>query len=296
MIKISKIITLGLILIFIAAIFYLKAVKKLSFYKIFTRLFSLATFLILVFIVLFVVGKGIFSFKPEMLSMKYTTENVSMGPAIVTTLITVVLAILFASPIGIFTAIFLVEYTATENKLVQGIRLATETLAGIPSIVYGLFGMLFFVTKLHIGFSILSGVLTVSIMILPIIIRATEEALKSIHPSVRQGSFALGAGKLRTIFKVVLPIAIPGILSGIILSIGRVVGETAALMYTLGTATSLPTSLSSSSRTLALHMYVLSSEGLHVGEAYATGMVLLLLVLIINFASTKLAEKLSEVK
>ncbi|WP_433446615.1 phosphate ABC transporter permease PstA [Peptoniphilus sp.] len=275
---------------------FLKFVKKVSFYRIFTRLFSASTFIILVFIVAFVVAKGIFNFSPEMLSMNYTTENVSMGPAIVTTLITVALSILFASPIGIFTAIFLVEYTATENKLVQGIRLATETLAGIPSIVYGLFGMLFFGIKLKMGFSVISGVLTVSIMILPIIMRATEEALKSIHPSIRQGSFALGAGKLRTIFRVVLPIAIPGILSGIILSIGRVVGETAALMYTLGTATSLPTSLSSSSRTLALHMYVLSSEGLHVGEAYATGMVLLVLVLIINYASTKLAEKLSEVK
>lgn len=296
MIKIAKLISIGILIIFIAAILFLKFVKKVSFYKIFTRLFSAATFIVLVFIVAFVVAKGIFNFSPQMLSMNYTTENVSMGPAIVTTLITVALSILFASPIGIFTAIFLVEYTATENKLVQAIRLATETLAGIPSIVYGLFGMLFFGIKLKMGFSIISGVLTVSIMILPIIMRATEEALKSIHPSIRQGSFALGAGKLRTIFRVVLPIAIPGILSGIILSIGRVVGETAALMYTLGTATSLPTSLSSSSRTLALHMYVLSSEGLHVGEAYATGMVLLILVLIINYASTKLAEKLSEVK
>jgi phosphate transport system permease protein len=295
-IKIAKLITIGILIFFIAAILFLKFVKKVSFYRIFTRLFSASTFIILVFIVAFVVAKGIFNFSPEMLSMNYTTENVSMGPAIVTTLITVALSILFASPIGIFTAIFLVEYTATENKLVQGIRLATETLAGIPSIVYGLFGMLFFGIKLKMGFSVISGVLTVSIMILPIIMRATEEALKSIHPSIRQGSFALGAGKLRTIFRVVLPIAIPGILSGIILSIGRVVGETAALMYTLGTATSLPTSLSSSSRTLALHMYVLSSEGLHVGEAYATGMVLLVLVLIINYASTKLAEKLSEVK
>lgn len=296
MIKIAKQIAIGILIVFIAAVLFLRIGKKMSFYKIFTRLFSAATFAILVFIVVFVVAKGIFNFRPEMLSMNYTTQNVSMGPAIVTTLITVLLAILFASPIGIFTAIFLVEYTATENKLVQGIRLATETLAGIPSIVYGLFGMLFFVTKLHLGFSILSGVLTVSIMILPIIMRATEEALKSIHPSIRQGSFALGAGRLRTIFKVVLPIAIPGILSGIILSIGRVVGETAALMYTLGTATSLPTSLGSSSRTLALHMYMLSSEGMHVGEAYATGMVLLVLVLLINYASTKLAEKLSEVE
>lgn len=291
----AKYITIGVILFFIGLVLALRYGMKFSFYKIFTRLFSALTFAVLVFLVLFVVIKGIFSFRPEMLSMTYTTENVSMGPAIVTTLITVALSILLASPIGIFTAIFLVEYTDVENKLVQAIRLATETLAGIPSIVYGLFGMLFFATKLKMGFSVLSGVLTVSIMILPIIMRATEEALKSVHPSVRSGSFALGAGKLRTIFVVVLPIAIPGILSGIILSVGRVVGETAALMYTLGTATSLPKSLFSSSRTLALHMYVLSSEGMHVGEAYATGMVLLVLVLLINWSSTKLANKLSEV-
>ena len=291
-----KYVTIAILLIIIAAVSFLHHAKGLSFYRIFTRLFSGMTFAVLVFIVLFVVLKGAMSFRPEMLSFKYTTENVSMGPAIVTTLLTVLLAILFASPIGIFTAIFLVEYTDVENKLVKAIRLATETLAGIPSIVYGLFGMLFFGLKLKLGFSVISGVLTVSIMILPIIMRATEEALKSVHPSVRQGSFALGAGKLRTIFKVVLPIAIPGILSGIILSVGRVVGETAALMYTLGTSTSMPTSLNVSSRTLAHHMYVLSSEGKHVGEAYATGMVLLILVLIINWSSTKLANKLSEVE
>lgn len=291
-----KYVTIAILLIIIAAVSFLHHAKGLSFYRIFTRLFSGMTFAVLVFIVLFVVLKGAMSFRPEMLSFKYTTENVSMGPAIVTTLLTVLLAILFASPIGIFTAIFLVEYTDVENKLVKAIRLATETLAGIPSIVYGLFGMLFFGLKLKLGFSVISGVLTVSIMILPIIMRATEEALKSVHPSVRQGSFALGAGKLKTIFKVVLPIAIPGILSGIILSVGRVVGETAALMYTLGTSTSMPTSLNVSSRTLALHMYVLSSEGKHVGEAYATGMVLLILVLIINWSSTKLANKLSEVE
>lgn len=292
----TKIIVLSLLALFIISILGLHFVGKMSFYKITTRLFSAMTFAILIFIVLFVVIKGALSFRPGMLSLNYTTENLSMGPAIVTTLITVILSILLASPIGIFTAIFLVEYTNVENRLIKSIRLATETLAGIPSIVYGLFGMIFFGLKLKMGFSIISGVLTVSIMILPIIIRATEEALKSVHLSIRQGSFALGAGKLRTIFKVVLPICIPGILSGIILSIGRVVGETAALMYTLGTATTLPTSITSSSRTLALHMYVLSSEGKHVGEAYATGMVLLILVLIINWSSTKLANKFSEVR
>lgn len=219
-----------------------------------------------------------------------------MLPSIVTTVVVVLLAILIATPIGVFTSIYLVEYADQSSKLVQLIRLATETLSGIPSIIYGLFGMLFFVLKLKMSFSILSGAFTVTIMILPLIIRSSEEALKAVHPKLREGSFALGAGKLRTIFIVVLPVAIPGILSGIILAIGRVIGETAALIYTLGTATAMPTSLKSSSRTLALHMYMLSSEGLHTGEAYSTGMVLLVLVFIINFVSTKLANKLMEVR
>ena len=287
---------LGFILALVGLSIALHIFGKISYYKIFSRFSIIFTFGMLMLIVVFVIVKGLFSFKLSMLSLHYTTKNVSMGPAIVTTVITVLMAILIASPIGIFTAIYLVEYTDVESKLVQTIRLATETLSGIPSIIYGLFGMLFFGMVLKFGYSIYSGAFTVAIMILPIIIRATEEALKSIHPSIRQGSYALGAGKLRTIFVVVLPIAIPGILSGIILSVGRVIGETAALMFTLGTSTAMPRSLSSSSRTLALHMYMLSSEGLYVGEAYATGMVLLILVLIINSISSKLAGKLMEVK
>ncbi|WP_374042602.1 phosphate ABC transporter permease PstA [Peptoniphilus raoultii] len=267
-----------------------------SFYKIFSRFSVVFTFGFLVGIVAFVIAKGIFYFKPSMLALHYTTENVSMVPSIVTTLITVLFTILIASPIGILTAIYLVEYTDKSSKLVQVIRLAIEILSGIPSIIYGLFGMLFFGLLLKLGYSIYSGSFTLTIMVLPLIMRATEEALKSVHPSIREGSYALGAGKLRTIFVVVLPIAIPGILSGIILAVGRVVGETAALIFTLGTSTAMPTSLKSSSRTLALHMYMLSSEGLHVGEAYATGMLLLVMVLLINFVSSKLAKKLMEVK
>lgn len=287
---------LGFILALVGLSIALHIFGKISYYKIFSRFSIFFTFGMLMLIVVFVIVKGLFSFKLSMLSLHYTTENVSMGPAIVTTVITVLMAILIASPIGIFTAVYLVEYTDVESKLVQTIRLATETLSGIPSIIYGLFGMLFFGMVLKFGYSIYSGAFTVAIMILPIIIRATEEALKSIHPSIRQGSYALGAGKLRTIFVVVLPIAIPGILSGIILSVGRVIGETAALMFTLGTSTAMPRNLRSSSRTLALHMYMLSSEGLYVGEEYATGMVLLILVLIINSISSKLAGKLMEVK
>lgn len=286
-----------LTLVFILGLLlFLRYKMNISFYKIFSRFSVIFTFGFLVGIVAFVIAKGIFYFKPSMLALRYTTENVSMVPSIVTTLITVLFTILIASPIGIFTAIYLVEYTDKSSKLVQVIRLAIETLSGIPSIIYGLFGMLFFGLLLKLGYSIYSGAFTLAIMVLPLIMRATEEALKSVHPSIREGSYALGAGKLRTIFVVVLPIAIPGILSGIILAVGRVVGETAALIFTLGTSTAMPTSLKSSSRTLALHMYMLSSEGLHVGEAYATGMLLLVMVLLINFVSSKLAKKLMEVK
>ena len=155
----------------------------------------------------------------------------------------------------IFSAIFLVEYSGKGNKFVEVIRLTTETLSGIPSIVYGLFGMLFFVNTLDWGFSILAGAFTLSIMILPLIMRTTEEALKSVPDSYREGSFGLGAGKLRTVFRIVLPSAVPGILAGVILAIGRIVGETAALIYTAGSVAQIPKSVMGSGRTLAVHMY-----------------------------------------
>ncbi|RVU54098.1 phosphate ABC transporter permease PstA [Anaerosphaera multitolerans] len=261
-----------------------------------TKISVFLTFGSLFVIVVYVLLKGIPYFNLDMFSLNYTSENVSMLPSILTTLLVVFLAIIIATPVGVFTAIYLVEYAKKESKVVEVIRLAAETLQGIPSIVYGLFGMLFFVLKLGFKFSILSGVLTISIMILPLIMRSTEEALKSVSDSIRQASFALGAGKLRTIFRIVVPVAMPGIVSGIVLATGRIVGETACLIFTLGTATALPKSIFSSSRTLALHMYMLSSEGMHVGEAYATATVLLVLVLIINYISNKLASKFMEVK
>lgn len=265
-------------------------------YSIFTKLSALFTFGMLLFIVGYIFYMGVGNLKLSMFEPVYTTSNVSVMPAIMTTLIVVGLSLLIAGPIGIFTGFYLVEYAKKRSKVVEIIRISAETLSGIPSIVYGLFGMLFYVFALGWSFSILSGVFTVSIMILPLIIRSTEEALLSVNDSVRNGSFALGAGKLRTIFKVVLPIAMPGILSGIILSIGRVIGETAALLYTLGTSTNMPSSIFSSGRTLALHMYVLSSEGIHVGEAYATGVVLLVIVVVINQLSVWLSNKLTGVR
>lgn len=255
---------------------------------------ALLTFGILFFIIGYILIRGIPSLKLSMFQIEYTTNNVSLFPAMVTTLMIVFFTLIVATPIGIFTGFYLVEYAKKGSKLIEVIRIATETLSGIPSIVYGLFGMLFFVIKLKFQYSLLAGTLTAAIMVLPLIIRSTEEALLSVDNMYREASFGLGAGKTSTIFRVVLPVAMPGILSGIILSIGRVVGETAALMFTLGTATKIPDSLLSSGRTLALHMYVLSTEGLHVNESYATGVILLVLVLCINGLSTFLSTKLTK--
>lgn len=282
--------------ILIASAIYLKKRNELNPYRYFSLVSIIFTFGSLISIVVYIITMGIPHINTQMFSLEYTTDNVTMLPSIITTLIVVVLGILIAAPIGIFTAIYLVEYAKSGSKVVEVIRLAAETLQGIPSIVYGLFGMLFFVNRINLGYSILSGVFTISIMILPLIIRSTEEALKSVDNSLREASFGLGAGKLRTIFKVVLPVAIPGILAGVVLAVGRIVGETACLIYTLGTATSLPKGLFSSSRTLALHMYMLSSEGLYVGEAYASAMVLLLVVVLLNFIATKIGNKISEVE
>ena len=217
-----------------------------------------------------------------------------MLPAIINTLIITLLSLCIAGPIGIFSAIYLVEYAKKGNKLVGVVRVTAETLTGIPSIVYGLFGMLFFVTTLKCGYSLLAGALTLSIMVLPVIMRTTEEALLAVPNSFREGSFGLGAGKLRTIFKIVLPSAVPGILAGVILAIGRMVGETAALIYTAGTVAEIPSSIMSSGRTLAIHMYSLSKEGLYTNQAYATAVVLLIVVVLINMLSNFVAKKFTK--
>lgn len=263
----------------------------------FTRLIiwlaGLFTIGILLFIVLFILWNGLPAMSLDLFAWEYTTRNVSMMPAIISTLIVVGLSLSISAPIGIFTAFYLVEYADRSNRLVYWVRLATDTLAAVPSIVYGLFGMLFFVNQFFGTFSHIAAILTLSIMILPIIISATEEALLSVNNSLRMGSLALGAGKLRTILTVVLPVAMPGILSGIILATGRIVGESAALIYTMGTSSGMVKNLLSSGRTLATHMYVLSSEGFNVPEAYATATVLIIIVLIINAFSTWLGNRLS---
>lgn len=245
---------------------------------------------VLGFLIIYILVKGVPNLSPELFSLTYTSENVSMVPAIINTLMMTVLALLIAVPLGVFSAIYMVEYAKKGNRLVKLISVTTETLAGIPSIIYGLFGMLFFVTYCQWRYSILAGAFTLSIMILPSIMRTTQEALLSVPDSFREGSFGLGAGKLRTVFVIILPSAIPGILAGIILAIGRIVGETAALIFTAGTVPDIADNLFASGRTLAVHMYVLSGEGLHTEQAYATAVVLLLVV-VINALSTFIARR-----
>ncbi len=253
---------------------------------------ALTTTAILTYIILYVIVKGAPYITPSLFALTYNSENVSLFPAMMTTLIITALALIIAVPIGIATSIYLVEYAKKGNKLADIVGLTAETLSGIPSIVYGLFGLLFFVTRLNWGFSILSGASTLAIMILPLVIKTTEEALKSVPDAYREASFGLGAGKLRTVFKIVLPSAVPGILAGVILGVGRIVGETAALIYTAGTVAKIPENLWSSGRTLSVHMYALSSEGLHTNQAYATALVLLITVFIINTISNGVAKKL----
>lgn len=252
------------------------------------------TFALLLFLIFYILVNGIPYIKPSLFSLHYTSENASVIPALLNTVVMTLLSLLIAVPFGIFSAIFLVEYAGKGNKFIEVIRLTTETLSGIPSIVYGLFGMLFFVNTLKWGFSILAGAFTLSIMILPLIMRQTEEALKAVPDSYREGSFGLGAGKLRTVFRIVLPSAVPGILAGVILAIGRIVGETAALIYTAGTVAQVPKNVLGSGRTLAIHMYMLSSEGLYMDQAYATAVILLVLVVAINTLSGVVAKKLTK--
>lgn len=249
---------------------------------------------ITVCIVGYILIKGIPNLTLEQFAWEYNTDNVSMMPAIINTILMVLLVLLFAVPVGVGGAIYLVEYANRGNKLVKLIRITAETLSGIPSIVYGLFGYLFFVIACGWGNSFLAGAITLAMMILPLILRTTEEALKSVPDSFREGSLGLGAGKLRTIFRIILPSAVPGILSGIILGIGRVVGETAALMYTAGTIAKIPGSLMDSGRTLAVHMYALLSEGLYMEQAYAAAVILLIVVLLINACSGWVAKRLTK--
>lgn len=250
----------------------------------------------LVFIIVYVLVRGIPNLTPELFALTYNSDNVSCMPSIINTIVLTLLTLLIAVPFGIGAAIYLAEYAKKGNRLVKVIRTMAETLAGIPSIVYGLFGMLFFVYALNWGYSLLAGAFTLAIMVLPTIMRTTEEALLTVPDSYREGSYGLGAGKLRTIVRIILPSAMPGILAGVILAVGRIVGETAALIYTYGSATGYATGLFNSGRSLAVHMYVLTNEGLHTDQAWGTAVVLLVLVFGINTLSAFIAKKLGTKK
>ena len=252
---------------------------------------GLITVAVLIYLVAFILIKGVPHITPSLFSLTYTVENQSLFPALVTTLLMVVLTLLIAVPFGIFTAIYLVEYAARGSRVVRVVRMMAETLSGIPSIIFGLFGYIFFASWLGWGKSILAGCFTLAIMILPLIMRTTEESLKSIPDSYREGSFSLGAGKLRTVARVTLPSALPGIFAGVILAVGRIVGETAALIFTIGGVIKVPDNLLSQGRTLALHVYMLASQGHYRDEAYATAVVLLIVVLGINSLSSFLERR-----
>lgn len=263
---------------------------------------ALFTTLVLLGIVGFILVNGVPHLTPTLFEWSYTSENVSLMPALISTLYMALLALLIAVPIGVSSAIYLVEYAKPGSRFVRAVRVTTETLQGIPSIIYGLFGMLFFTTVLGWGLSLLSGACTLAIMVLPVVMRTAEEALIAVPASYRAGGFALGAGYLRTIFRCVLPSALPGIMGGVLLALGRCVGEVAALLFTAGTIAQIPDfggqgifALFDSCRTLAVHMYVLASEGLHIDETYATAVVLLVLVTLLNVIAN-VAEKRLRVK
>lgn len=256
-----------------------------------TILATVFSVVVLCYLIGYILTRGIPYLSPDLFQWEYNSENVSMLPSIINTILMTGLSLLVSVPLGIFAAIYMVEYARKDNKLVKLVRVTAETLSGIPSIVYGLFGMLFFVSLFKL--SLLAGALTLAIMVLPTIMRTTEEALLAVPHSYREGSFGLGAGRLRTVFRIILPSAVPGILSGVILATGRIVGETAALIYTAGTMAVLPKNILSSTRTLSVHTYLLSKEGLKTNQAFATAVVLMVLVIGINLLSNFVANKLT---
>lgn len=262
--------------------------------KIMVYIAATVTAAIPIILIGYILIRGIPNLRWSLFALEYNSTNVSMLPAIINTVTMTVLALLPAMIFGIGGAIYLTEYAKKESFFVKCIDVTAETLAGIPSIVYGLFGYLTFCVQLKFNFSLLSGSLTLAIMVLPVILQTTKEALLAVPETYREGSFGLGAGKFRTIIKIALPSAIPGILSGVILAIGRIVGETAALIYTAGTVAGVPESIMNSGRTLSVHMYALLSEGLYTEEAYATAVVLLLIVTGINAAAGGIAKTVAK--
>lgn len=249
---------------------------------------------ILVVIVGFIFYKGISFINIDFIFEDYSPiDGGGIFPMIVTTFLTILISLLIATPVGILAAVYLHEY-AKKGRLVNIIRYATESLTGIPSIIYGLFGAVFFVSMLKLGFSILSASLTLTIIVLPVIIRTTEEALKTVPTAYREGSLALGSTKLQTLYKLILPTAMPGILSGVILSIGRIVGESAAIFLTAGTVAAMPSNIFSSARTLTVHAYLVTQEAGNIGLAAAIGILLIVIILILNLSATFITKKFNK--
>jgi len=269
--------------------------KKDKIYKALTYISTFVTVGVLLWIIGYIIVKGIGHISWEFLTTDQTSEVNGILPIIVSTLYLVFLGVVISTPIGVFAAIYLTEY-AKQGRIVKIIRFATESLSAIPSIVFGLFGLIFFVIILGIQRSIVAGALTVTIMVLPTIIRSTEEALLAVPIELREGSFALGASRFRTVFKVILPSAIPGILSAVILNIGRIIGESAAVFLTAGMVPRMPRGFFDPGRTLSVHMYVLASEGISFDEAYATALVLVVIVLIVNFLANQIVKTFKKSK
>ena len=263
-------------------------------WRLLVNLAAILTMAVLLFIIIYILVKGIPNLSLGLFSLHYTTDNQSLMPSLLHTIELTIMGLLLAVPLGVFAAVFMNEYAKKGSKLVALTGITSETLTGIPSIVYGLFGLLFFVEACHLRKTLISGALTIAIMVLPTILRTTQEALLAVPDTFREASYGLGAGKLRTVFKVILPTAMPGILSGIILAIGRIVGESAALIYTAGTITDKFAAPLDSGRTLAVHMYLLSNEGLYTDQAYATAVVLLILVLLLNLGSKAVANRITK--
>ncbi len=268
--------------------------------RLLVRAGAAVTAAVLAFLVGYILVNGVPYLAPSLFAWEYTSDNVSLMPALVNTLLMAGLSLLMAVPVGVGSAVYLVEYAPRGSRFVAVVRTTTETLQGIPSIIYGLFGMLFFVTALQWGLSLMAGACTLAIMVLPVVMRTAEEALLAVPDAYREGGFGLGAGRLRTVFRCVMPTAVPGILGGVILALGRCVGEVAALVFTAGSIAQIPgfsegfSALFDSARTLAVHMYVLASEGLHVNETYATAVVLLVMVVALNLLATFAAKKMSK--
>ena len=252
-------------------------------WRLLVNLAAILTMAVLLFIVIYILVKGIPNLSLGLFSLHYTTDNQSLMPSLLHTIELTIMGLLLAVPLGVFAAVFMNEYAKKGSKLVA-----------LTGIVYGLFGLLFFVEACHLRKTLISGALTIAIMVLPTILRTTQEALLAVPDTFREASYGLGAGKLRTVFKVILPTAMPGILSGIILAIGRIVGESAALIYTAGTITDKFAAPLDSGRTLAVHMYLLSNEGLYTDQAYATAVVLLILVLLLNLGSKAVANRITK--